>query len=181
MDVGLWLFLVSLTGGSFGILIGGTVSDRVVKRSGLHARAWVLGASQLIASPFAFGVLLLPPPYCFFSLLLAYLFAETWFGILFAILIELVPTNVCGFFVAVFLFVMNNVGGNLPIIVAPLSKLMGFRESLLLLYPGFYLLSKYQIINYSSMKNSKNESNVSYRCYSFRAYRLCFAEKSITS
>jgi hypothetical protein len=51
-------------------------------------RAWVLAASQAIASPFAAGVLLLPPPYCFASLLIAYLFAEMWFGVLFAILIE---------------------------------------------------------------------------------------------
>jgi hypothetical protein len=52
---------------------------------GFSAR--VLAASQAIASPFAAGVLLLPPPYCFASLLIAYLFAEMWFGVLFAILI----------------------------------------------------------------------------------------------
>jgi hypothetical protein len=72
-------------------------------------RAWVLAASQAIASPFAAGVLLLPPPYCFASLLIAYLFAEMWFGVLFAILIELVPAAACSFVIAVFLFVMNNV------------------------------------------------------------------------
>lgn len=142
-DVGLWLFLVSIVGGSVGILIGGTVSDRVVKRTGLHSRAWVLAASQTLATPFAAGVLLLPPPYSFASLLIAYLFAETWFGILFAILIELVPSAACSFVIAVFLFVMNNVGGNLPIVITPLSKLMGYRETLLLFYPGFFLLSKF--------------------------------------
>ena len=141
-DVGLWLFLVSIVGGSSGILIGGVVSDRVVKRTGLQARAWVLAASQTVASPFAAGVLLLPPPYCFISLLIAYLFAEMWFGVLFAILIELVPASACSFVIAVFLFVMNNVGGNLPVVVTPISKAMGYRETLLLFYPGFFLLSK---------------------------------------
>jgi hypothetical protein len=68
-----------------------------------------LAASQAVASPFAAGVLLLPPPYCFASLLIAYLFAEMWFGVLFAILIELVPSTACSFVIAVFLFVMNNV------------------------------------------------------------------------
>lgn len=72
-------------------------------------RAWVLAVSQAVASPFAAGVLLLPPPYCFASLLIAYLFAEMWFGVLFAILIELVPSTACSFVIAVFLFVMNNV------------------------------------------------------------------------
>ena len=96
----------------------------------------------MIACPFAVGVLFLPPPYSFVSQLLSYVFAEMWFGILFAILVELVPTLVCSFTVGIFLFVMNNVGGNMPVIVYPLSQLMGYRESLLLVYPGFYLLSK---------------------------------------
>lgn len=142
VDVGLWLFLVSIVGGSAGILIGGVVSDRVIKRTGLHARAWVLAASQTLATPFAAGVLLLPPPYSFASLLIAYLFAEMWFGVLFAILIELVPASACSFVIAVFLFVMNNVGGNLPVVISPLTKVMGYREALLLFYPGFFLLSK---------------------------------------
>lgn len=142
VDVALWLFVVSIVGGSAGILIGGAVSDRVVKR-GLHARAWVLAASQTLASPFAAGVLLLPPPYSFASLLIAYLFAEMWFGVLFAILIELVPASACSFVIAVFLFVMNNVGGNLPVVITPIAKTMGYRETLLLFYPGFFLLSKF--------------------------------------
>lgn len=49
--MGLWLFLVSIVGGSSGILIGGAVSDRIVKRAGLQARyefcdwIWVLPVS----------------------------------------------------------------------------------------------------------------------------------------
>jgi hypothetical protein len=137
-------------GGSIGILVGGTISDRVVKRMGLQARLWTLAVTQLVAVPFATGALLLPPPYCFGSLLCAYVFAEAWFGILFAILIELVPAEACSFVIAVFLFVMNNVGGNLPIIVDPISKAMGYRETLLLFYPGFYLLSNSILIYYST-------------------------------
>ncbi len=41
---------------------------------------------------------------------------------------------------------MNNVGGNLPIVITPISKVMGYRETLILFYPGFYLLSMYTII-----------------------------------
>ena len=96
---------------------------------------------QLIAAPLAAGVLLLDPPYSFICLLGAYLFAEMWFGILFAILVELVPASVCSFTVAIFLFVMNNVGGNLPVIVDPMRKWIGFRQALLIVYPGFYALS----------------------------------------
>ena len=64
-----------------------------------------------------------------------------WFGVLFAILVEVIPAEICSFTVAIFLFIMNNVGGNLPVIVDPLRQLMGYREVLLLVYPGFYLLS----------------------------------------
>lgn len=41
-----------------------------------------------------------------------------------------------------FLFVMNNIGGNLPILVDPLAKAIGYRESISVFYAGFYLISK---------------------------------------
>lgn len=66
-----------------------------------------------------------------------------WFGILFAILVEIVPLHVRSTTVGIFLFVMNNIGGNLPIAVEPVSKAIGYRESLYIFYVAFYLLSKY--------------------------------------
>jgi len=42
----------------------------------------------------------------------------------------------------VFLFFMNNIGGNLPVLVEPLSKAIGYRESLWVFYVGAYFLSK---------------------------------------
>jgi hypothetical protein len=36
---------------------------------------------------------------------------------------------------------MNNVGGNLPVIVDPISKAMGYREALYLVWPGSIALS----------------------------------------
>lgn len=65
-----------------------------------------------------------------------------WFGIVFAVLVEIVPVQVRSTSVAVFLFVMNNVGGNLPILVDPVAKYLGYRESVMIFYAGFYLLSK---------------------------------------
>lgn len=73
-----------------------------------------------------------------------------WFGILFAILVEIVPLRVRSTTVGVFLFVMNNIGGNLPIAVEPVSKAIGYRESLYIFYAGFYGLSKLQC-------NTKND------------------------
>lgn len=66
-----------------------------------------------------------------------------WFGIVFAVLVEIVPVQVRSTTIGIFLFVMNNVGGNLPILVDPVAKYIGYRGSIMIFYAGFYLLSKY--------------------------------------
>jgi hypothetical protein len=70
--------------------------------------------------------------------------AEMWFGIVFAILVEIVPLSMRSTTVGIFLFVMNNIGGNLPILVEPTSKAIGYRESLYIFYAGFYGISKFK-------------------------------------
>lgn len=55
---------------------------------------------------------------------------------------EIVPLQLRSTTVGVFLFVMNNIGGNLPIVVEPVSKAIGYRESLYIFYAGFYGISK---------------------------------------
>ena len=54
--------------------------------------------------------------------------AETWFGILFVTLVEVAPPRVKTSVLGIFLFMMNNVGGNLPVLLDPLSKLVGYRS-----------------------------------------------------
>lgn len=70
--------------------------------------------------------------------------AEMWFGIVFAILVEIVPLQIRSTTVGIFLFVMNNIGGNLPILVDPVAKALGYRESISIFYAGFYLISTYK-------------------------------------
>lgn len=65
-----------------------------------------------------------------------------WFGILFAILVEIVPLQYRSTTVGIFLFVMNNIGGNLPIAVEGVSKAVGYREGLYVFYAGAYGISK---------------------------------------
>lgn len=65
-----------------------------------------------------------------------------WYSVVFAILVELLPTKHRSMGLAISLFVVNNVGGNLPIIVTPLTSLFGFRGALTILYPGALLVSK---------------------------------------
>jgi hypothetical protein len=47
-DVGTWLSLVSIFGGSFGVVLGGVISDAIVVRIGVHARLWLLGVFMVI-------------------------------------------------------------------------------------------------------------------------------------
>lgn len=140
-DLGYWLLGCSIGGGSFGVFFGGFLSDRLVKKLGLHSRLWVLSACTLIATPFASMVLYLDPPYALICLIFYYLWAETWFAILFTVIVEVCDPQVRATCIALFLFLMNNIGGNLPVIVDPISKAMGYREALYLVWPGSIAVS----------------------------------------
>ncbi|CAL8091732.1 unnamed protein product [Orchesella dallaii] len=137
----IWLTWITIGGGSLGVIFGGYVSDRLVSRLGIPSRALVLAGSQIIATPFALGLLYLKPPFAFISLFIGYLFAEMWYGVVFAILVELLPASFRSLGLAISLFVVNNVGGNLPIIVTPLTTMFGFRGALTILYPGALFMS----------------------------------------
>lgn len=64
-----------------------------------------------------------------------------WFGIAFAVVVEIVPLQIRSTTIGLFLFVINNIGGNLPVAVDPVAKVIGYRESLWIFFPGLYLLS----------------------------------------
>uniref|UniRef100_A0A8D8PNV6 Protein spinster homolog 1 n=1 Tax=Cacopsylla melanoneura TaxID=428564 RepID=A0A8D8PNV6_9HEMI len=141
IDLGWGLFFVTFVVGSLGVVIGGMVSDKIVEKMGIKSRVAVLAISQLIATPFAFGSIYMGPVGAMVTLAISYIFAEMWFGILFAILVEIVPLSVRSTTVGVFLFVMNNVGGNLPILVEPLRKATSYKHALAVFYAGAYLVS----------------------------------------
>lgn len=128
--------------GSIGVVVGGIVSDKIVKKMGVRSRVLVLALSQLISTPGAFGSVYFDPFWAMVSLATSYFFAEMWFGIVFAVIVEIVPMEFRSSVVGVFMFVINNIGGNLPILVDPLAKLIGYRESISIFYAGFYLISE---------------------------------------
>jgi len=141
VDLGWWLFIVTIGIGSIGVVVGGVVSDKIVAKMGIKSRVACLAISQLIATPFAFGSVYFEPLWAMITLGISYFFAEMWFGIVFAILVEIVPLQIRSTTVGIFLFVMNNIGGNLPILVDPVAKALGYRESISIFYAGFYLIS----------------------------------------
>ncbi|KAJ8682906.1 hypothetical protein QAD02_018698 [Eretmocerus hayati] len=145
-DLGWWLFAVTTVIGSIGVVVGGYVSDKFVAKMGVKSRVAVLALSQLFATPAAFGSVYFAPVGAMTSLAISYFFAEMWLGILFAVLVEIVPLSMRSTIVGLFLFVMNNVGGLLPILVEPVSKAIGYRESLWILYAGAYGLSSFMFL-----------------------------------
>ena len=141
-SVGIYLSWVPLVGGTAGAVLGGLVSDRLVRSRGQTARLWVLTISQLLACPFLIGTVLLPPnPWAFLCLLPAYVIGEVWIGVCLAVVIELVPSRVVPAAVAFFLFVINNIGGSAPLLVTLLEANLNLRYALLILFPGMYLLA----------------------------------------
>jgi len=66
---------------------------------------------------------------------------EMWYGVVFAVFMELLPPRIRSTGLAVGIFMMNNIGGNLPIIVDPLSKLWNDRAAIALLFSGGYFIS----------------------------------------
>ncbi|CAK8673998.1 uncharacterized protein LOC143468815 isoform X3 [Clavelina lepadiformis] len=141
VDLGSWMLLCSIVGGSIGIASGGIISDLVVSKYGINTRLWVLVISQAVASPLAAMVLYLSPPYCFITLLSAYLFAEMWFGILFTVFVEIFPIHVRSTSIAIFIFVMNNIASSGQLLVPTLRYYLGLRTALYFTYAGFYGLS----------------------------------------
>eukprot|EP00091_Calanus_sinicus_P014436 TRINITY_DN3197_c0_g1_i1.p1 TRINITY_DN3197_c0_g1~~TRINITY_DN3197_c0_g1_i1.p1 ORF type:complete len:463 (-),score=120.15 TRINITY_DN3197_c0_g1_i1:123-1511(-) len=137
-----WLTVCSIVGGSFGVVSGGFITDILQKKFGLHSRLWVQSGFLTLATPFAALTIYLEPPYCFISLALYYFCAETWFAILFTVIVEIVDPEVRSTCIAIFLFLMNLVGGNLPVIVSPLrSYFNDYRSALYLVWPGFLTIS----------------------------------------
>lgn len=142
VSVGTYLSWVPLVGGTLGAVCGGWLSDKLVQRRGQSARLWVLVISQLLACPFLVGAVLLPPdPWAFLCLLPAYVIGEVWIGVCLAVVIELVPHRIVAGAVAFFLFVINNIGGALPLLIPVLEGGVNLRYTLLILFPGAYLLA----------------------------------------
>lgn len=61
VDLGWWLFAVTIGIGSIGVVIGGIISDKLVKKMGVRSRVLVLALSQLISTPGAFGSIYFEP------------------------------------------------------------------------------------------------------------------------
>ena len=85
--------------------------------------------------------MLIPVPYNFLSYLPALVVGEMWIGVCLAVVIEMVPLAVAAAAVAVFLFVINNIGGCVNLLVPPLTAACGMKYALLILVAGPYAVA----------------------------------------
>ena len=96
---------------------------------------------QGIAAPFAAAAVYLPPPYGLISLLPAYILGEMWIGTSMAIVTHLVPPDVVSITVAIYVFIINNIGSSFNLLVPILSSTVGLRVTMLIMFAGTYLMS----------------------------------------
>ncbi|XP_074655462.1 MFS-type efflux pump MSMEG_3705-like [Tubulanus polymorphus] len=148
-QIGTFMSWIPLVAGSIGVVLGGFISDKFVKKRGPYGRVIVLVISQMLAAPFCAGALFLPMPWAYISLIPANIIGEMWVGVTLTLVIELVPMNIRTSAVAVYMFIITNIGGNIPLLVPILKSqfLKGgygdtesLRNSLYVLYPGLYVL-----------------------------------------
>ena len=66
---------------------------------------------------------------------------EVWIGVCLAVVIDLVPIDVTSAAVALFLFIINNIGSCMTLLVPVMAAQMGLRYTLLVLFPGSYIVA----------------------------------------
>jgi MFS family permease len=139
---------IPLVGGSLGAVVGGVISDLLVKGRGTMARIWVIVVSQIAAAPFAAGALFLPYPWCFLSLIPSNIIGEMWIGVASAIIVDLAPAKIRTASLALYFFIITVIGGNFNLLVEPIKQgfshhfgpVMSLRLALLFTFPALYVI-----------------------------------------
>ena len=62
-----------------------------------------------------------------------------WFAVALAVAMEMVPYDISSSGVALYLFVINIIGGNINLILPPLERVIGLQLAMVLLFPGCYI------------------------------------------
>lgn len=148
-QIGEYMSWIPIVGGTFSVTIGGLLSDLIVKKLGLYSRVLVIMISLSLAAPFAAGTLFFMPPGAYLCQIPTYIFGEMWIGITIAVIVELIPADIRTTGIAVYLFIITNIGGNMQLLVPPIksyfkdshdySEVDALRAALYILYPGPYL------------------------------------------
>ena len=123
LDVSTYVALPGALIGSVSAILGGRIADRMARRRGLYAQAYVVAWLKLLAFPLALSFFLVDDPRvavaAYFGSLL---FANSYLGPTFALIQHLAPLKLRAMWAAVTLLVINLVGLGLgPFLVGRLS------------------------------------------------------------
>ncbi|XP_023337354.1 uncharacterized protein LOC111708261 [Eurytemora carolleeae] len=117
-EIGYWFMICSIVGGGCGVVFGGIFSDILVKRMGISSR-------QCQVNIFIYSTDIVPD-----NVRSIYLY-----------ILEIVPDNVRSITVSTFLFIMNNLGGNIPILIEVVAEWIELKPALYMFWPGLVGLS----------------------------------------
>ena len=99
-----------------------------------------------------------------YALIGYYLCAETWFAILFTVIVEIVSLEIRSIAIAFFIFLMNNIAGNFPILVTTVRKSLDndYRTALYIFWPGFIGVSSvlFFVASIPLMRKQKERTHV---------------------
>lgn len=132
---------VPAVAGSCGAVLGGWLSDALLKRSGVSARFGVLVVSQFLAAPMTLAVLYTPCPYAYLVLIAANVVGESWIGVAITLVVDVVPHRIVGTSVAFYYFSITLIASFMPLLVPSLKAVWSLRGALVVLYPCMYLVS----------------------------------------
>jgi hypothetical protein len=107
-----------------GTIVGGIIADRIVRSYGPKARAYVPALGTFISMPIICYSFLAGYPTCFIIMVFSGWFGENYYGQSIALLTDLTPSSVLVTSTAMFLFVTNVIGGNMPLLVPLLKNAM---------------------------------------------------------
>ena len=63
-----------------------------------------------------------------------------WIGVCVAVVLDIVPTDLTASAVAVYFFIIQIIGGNMPLFVTPIKHALDLRAAMLICFPGFYIV-----------------------------------------
>ncbi|XP_071948069.1 D-galactonate transporter-like isoform X2 [Antedon mediterranea] len=122
--------------GCIGTAIGGLLADYLSRRWGSAGRLLVVILSTFVASPLFVGALLTPPPGAFYWLLAFATLSELWLGVGLSVIIDISPKHTITSCLAVYYFSYTMIGGNLNVLVTPMTDAYGWRVTMMILIVG---------------------------------------------
>ena len=112
---------------------------------------------QVLSAPFQVGLLYFNDPWCFISHMIGYVIGEMWIGVCVAVVLDIVPADLTTSSVAVYFFIIQIIGGNMPLFVTPITNGLSLQAAMLICFPGFYIVGAlFFVVTYILIKKKEN-------------------------